>query len=75
MDGRTDGQAVGRRDRQKDLQRNGQGRTDGSSYSDGVTHKDDSMDLFDELKSSPSRDAVDDQFQRTLDVPTGMILG
>ena len=42
--------------------------------SDGVTHKDDSLNLFDQLQSSPSRDAVDDQFQRTPDVPIGIKL-
>ena len=35
----------------------------------------DSMDLFVQFESLPSRDAVDDRFRRTLHVLTGVIVG
>ena len=40
-----------------------------------MTRNDDFMDLFDQLKSLPSRDAVDDKFQHTLDVLAGISMG
>ena len=44
-----DGRLDGRTDGQRDGHRNEQGRTDRPSFSDGVTHEDDSMDLFDQM--------------------------
>ena len=44
-----DGRLDGRTDGQRDGHRNEQGRTDRPSFSDGVTHEDDSMDLFDHM--------------------------
>ena len=70
IDGRMDVRTHGRTDGREDKQ----GRTDGLLYSDGVTHTDHSMELFAQFLFLPSRDAVDDRFQRTLDVLTGITM-
>ena len=66
-DGRTDGRTDERRGRTKgkDGHLKKRGRTDGLSYSDEMTHVKELMDFI--QFQSPSRDAVDDRFQRTLD--------
>ena len=49
IDGWANIQMYRQTDRQRDSDMNEQGWTDGPSYSDWVTQKDDSMDLFDLL--------------------------
>ena len=70
-DGRTNGQAH----RQSVGHRDEPGRTEGPSWIERATHIDDSMDLFDQFQSFSSRDAVDNRFQRTLDLLTGISMG
>ena len=68
MDGQTDR----RTDGWTDGHENEQGRTDGPSHSDGLTPIDDSMELHVQFYFLPPRDAVDNRFQRTHDVLTGI---
>ena len=75
MGGQTDGQTDGQTGRHTDKVSGIGTNQDGQRDLLELTHIDDSMDLFDQFQSFSKRDAVDNRFQRTLDLLTGISMG
>ena len=75
MGGQTDGQTDGQTGRHTDKVSGIGTNQDGQRDLLELTHIDDSMDLFDQFQSFSSREAVDNRFQRTLNMLTGILMG